>query len=158
MSTYSPLSSLCPFEILVVIAVTRNIGMSTNFYAYSHPDSAIKVLCVYIRKDVGATSSTCPTVKVFALPSRLDKQCETPTPNMIRLLLYSIARGYHTQSGVQLLLSLTRIQSLRSFDSQIKRSETPIHIYAIACPYNGSTKCVAIYEEISTYVQKRPII
>jgi len=32
------------------------------------------VLGVYIRKDVGATSSTCPTVKVFALPSRLDKQ------------------------------------------------------------------------------------
>jgi len=39
------------------------------------------------------------------------------------------SRDYHTQSGVQLLLSLTRIQSLRSFDSQIKRSETPIHIY-----------------------------
>jgi hypothetical protein len=61
---------------------------------------------------------------------------------------------YHTQSGVQPLLSLTGIQSLRSFDSQIKRSETPIHIYSKMPAHTTGVQNALQFTKKSRYIVK----
>ena len=61
----------------------------------------------------------------------------------------------YIQSGVTRCLSCRwisfQVASLKDLFEQA--SVNAISIYAIVCPYNGSTKCVAIYEEISTIVK-----